>query len=311
MIKGAILLFVASIGVAVAAPLRFYVVPGSGFAMHQPPLWVPDAAALAAAEQRAEQAGRDYAQGLGSALECAEAQLEQVRMQEPLWQVEVSTKIHRSKMFAAARQKLSLVEKMHENGLLSDEELYKARFDDAWLRARHLAGGRDPGVYEDKLKTAALVLEMLESLVNERMSAGHYDLADVLLVQAAQGEVKLALNRWQAADCVAALASLEQTYDQLAKLMTTREKEGLCEAEAAASAREAVRLFRCHADLEAAVDSPERVAALKDRYDTFAVLVPLILQRAEKRSSDASVAPRQLERMRQAYESTQKKLQNK
>lgn len=65
------------------------------------------------------------------------------------------------------------------------------------------------------------------------------------------------------------------------------------------------------ASIGVAVDSPERVAALKDRYDTFAVLVPLILQRAEKRSSDASVAPRQLERMRQAYESAQKKLQNK
>ncbi len=76
MIKGAILLFVASIGVAVAAPLRFYVVPGSGFAMHQPPLWVPDAAASAREAVRLFRCHADLEAAVDSPERVASRQLE-------------------------------------------------------------------------------------------------------------------------------------------------------------------------------------------------------------------------------------------
>ena len=98
--------------------------------------------------------------------------------------------------------------------------------------------------------------------------------------------------------------------------MTAREKQGLCEADAAESARAAARLFRREACLSFKDDSPERVAALKERCDVFESLIPLIEQRAEARKKqgrflnyEAKYARRHLERMRQDYASACRKLE--
>jgi hypothetical protein len=101
-----------------------------------------------------------------------------------------------------------------------------------------------------------------------------------------------------------ALRELQQTYDALAELMTAREKQGFCEADAAESAREAARLFRREVCLEAKDNSPERVAALKECCDTFESLIPLIQQKSERVKNlgfDAKHASRHLERMRGDY----------
>jgi hypothetical protein len=218
-------------------------------------------------------------------------------------------------LFSAARKIRNIVEKMHGNKLVSDERLYTVRLDDAWTRVLSLAGGRDADVTADKLKWAAELLGKLETLMIAGVESGQRDRAELLLVKAAQGEVKLAANRWNAGVRAATLRELQQTYGTLAELMTAREKQGLCEADAAESAREAARLFRREVCLESKDNSPERVAALKERCDVFESLIPLIEQRAgggtkqgRFLSYEAKYASRHLERLRQHHESACKKL---
>lgn len=304
MLKRAFIILACCLELAYAAPLRFYIRPSEGLATWKVPLVKVDAAELSAAERAAEQAEQNYQQGLGTALECAEARLTLVRLQRPLWWSEVSAKIQRCELFNAARKIRNIIEKQHEEQLVSDERLYRARLDDAWMRVLSLAGGRAPDVYDDKLKWAAELLEKLETLVLDGVDKGQYDQVDVLLVQAAQGEVKIASNRWNAGARSTALRELQQTYDALAELMAAREKQGFCEADAAESAREAARLFRREVCLEAKDNSPERVAALKECCDTFESLIPLIQQKSERVKNlgyDAKHASRHLERMRGDY----------
>ena len=316
MMNRILLMVISCLGVAVAAPLQFYIAPAEGLATWDAPLVRVDAAALAAAEQAAEQAERNYQQGLGTALESAEARLALIRLQRPLYWSEVAAKIQRCELFSAARKIRNIVEKMHGNKLVSDERLYTARLDDAWTRVLSLAGGRDADVTADKLKWAAELLGKLETLMIAGVESGQRDRAELLLVKAAQGEVKLAANRWNAGVRAATLRELQQTYDTLAELMTAREKQGLCEPDAAESAREAARLFRREVCLESKDDSPERVAALKERCDVFESLIPLIEQRAGGGTKqgrilnyEAKYARWHLERMRQDYASACRKLE--
>lgn len=315
MMKRILLMVISCFGVAGAAPLQFYIAPAEGIATWEAPLVRVDAAALAAAEQAAERAERNYQQGLGTALESAEAQLALLRLQRPLRWSEVGAKMQRCELFSAARKVRRIVEKLHGNKLVSDAALYQAQLDDAWTRVLSLAGGRDAEVTADKLKWAAELLEKLEEIALAGVGTGQYDQADVLLVKAARGEVKLAACARYAESRPAALRELQETYDALAELMTARERQGLCEADAAESARAAARLFRREACLESRDDSPEQVAALKERCDVFESLIPLIQQRAEsgtKRgrlmSYEAKYASRHLERLRQHHESACKKL---
>lgn len=311
MLKCAFVLLACFLGVADAAPLRFYIRPSEGLAPWKTPLVRVDAAALAAAEVAAGQAEQNYQQGLGTALESAEARLALVRLQRPLRWSEVSAKMQRCELFNAARKVRNIVEKQHENKLVSDEVLYRARLDDAWMRVLSLAGGRAPDVYDDKLKWAAELLGKLETLMIAGVESGQRDRAELLLVKAAQGEVKLAANRWNAGVRAATLRELQQTYDTLAELMTAREKQGLCEADAAESAREAARLFRREVCLESKDNSPERVAALRECYDVFESLIPLIQQKAENERKlvyDAKYAQQHLERMQRNYKTASKEL---
>ncbi|MEE1265598.1 MAG: hypothetical protein UHH87_04850, partial [Akkermansia sp.] len=232
MMNRILLMVISCFGVAGAAPLQFYIAPAEGLATWDAPLVRVDAAALAAAEQSAERAERDYQQGLGTALESAEAQLALVRLQRPLRWSEVGAKMQRCELFSAARKVRRIVEKLHGDKLVSDAALYQAQLDDAWTRVLSLAGGRDADVTADKLKWAAELLVNLEKLILAGMENGQRDRAELLLVKAAQGEVKLAANRRNAGVRAATLREQQETYDALAELMTAREKQGLCEPDA-------------------------------------------------------------------------------
>lgn len=316
MLKEMFISLAVCFGVACAEPLSFYITPGEGITTWKAPLVRIDAAALDAAEQTAELAAKKYQQGLGTALDCAAAQLALVRLQRPLMWSEVSAKMQRLELFEAARKVRDIVEKLHENQFASDETLYKAQLDDAWMRVLSLAGGRALDVYQEKLKLAEALLGKLELLIADGVRAGQNDKADVLLVKAAQGEVKLASCSRSDDTRAVALLELQQTYDVLAELMTAREKQGLCAGDAAESAREAARVFRREVNLQSEDNSPGRVAALKEYCDIFESLIPLIQQKAECGTKqgrllryDAKYARHHLERLRQDYESACEKLQ--
>lgn len=317
MLKHALFLFLVAFGAA-AAPLSFYIEPGTGLvAWHTPPV-MPDAAALAAAEASAGQAQKRYEQGLADALSCEEAQLVYLQAQTPLIHGEKSHLMHRGRLFKAARQKRQIIEKRHQMGMVGDKELHSARLDDAWLRARQIQSA-DPDVYADQLKRAAQALDALETIQKQAAEGGVADAAEMLLIEAARGELTLADRSLPYSRAGAQRAALQKVYDELAALMTAREKNGFCEPDAAASAREAARIFRRECVLLSKEVTPEAVAALEEYCAIYAAIIPLLPQLVEKASkedkrwlqSDLYFAPRWLESLKLELESMRRKLQNK
>ena len=66
MLKSALFALLAGLGLASAAPLNFYIVPGTGVSPWSNPLVTPDVGALSAAEEAADKAPERYKQGLAS-----------------------------------------------------------------------------------------------------------------------------------------------------------------------------------------------------------------------------------------------------
>ena len=101
-------------------------------------------------------------------------------------------------------------------------------------------------------------------------------------------------------------------YDRLAELMTARERNGFCEADAAESASEAARIVRRELALRQPEPTPEKVAALEERCEIIAAMIPILPELAKKDRwlrFDADVAPRWLERERQKLDTAREKLQ--
>lgn len=313
MLKTILFTLITTVGVAVAAPLPFYIVPGAGMYAHKNPLVMPDAAALATAQQQLEMEKIRYEQGLSDAAGYLDAQLEYLHMLTPILCGEKTQLMHKGRLFKAARDKRKFVEARHKLGLVGDKELYTAQLADAWLRARQIRSA-DRDVCRDQLKRAEESLTKLAHLVADGVKSGVADRADELLVAAAAGELKLALACWFAGDCDELLSDLLGTYDQLAELMTARERNGLCEADAAASAREAARIFRREMVLRKGEVTAEYVAALQERCEFFAALVPVLqeIARNDKTAGwDARFAPRWLEREQTKLKSARNQLQNR
>ncbi len=309
--KLTVITLLAAAGVAVAAPLPFYIVPGAGMSAHENPLVMPDAPALTTAEQRVEMEKLRYEQGLSDAVGYLDARLEYLHKLTPLLYGEKTQLIHKGRLFKAARDKCKFVEARHKLGLVGDWELHTAQLADAWLRARQIRSA-DRDVCLDKLNRAEELLAKLAQLVADGVKSGVADQADVLLVAAATGELKLARKSWFARDCAEQLADLQSTYDQLAALMTAREREGFCEADAAISAREAARIFRREVVLRKGELTLEYVEALQERCSIMAAMAPVLQSIAQKDSMarwDAGHAPRWLEREQAKLQSARKKLQ--
>lgn len=312
MLKTILITLIVTAGVAVAAPLPFYIVPGAGMYAHKNPLVMPDASALVTAEQRLEMESRRYEQGLSDAAGYLDAQLDYLHMLTPLLYGEKTQLIHKGRLFKAARDKRKFVEARHKLGLVGDKELYTAQLADSWLRARQIRSA-DRDVCLGQLNRAEEILTKLAQLVADGVSSGVADRADVLLVAAAAGELKLARACWFAQDCDVQLSDLQGTYDQLAELMSAREREGLCEAETAASAREAARIFRREVILRKGEVTPEYVAALQERCEMIAAMAPVLQTIARKDRMarwDAGHAPRWLEREQLKLQTAREKLQH-
>ena len=306
-----VITLLAAAGVAVAAPLPFYIVPGAGMCAHENPLVMPDAPALTAAEQRVEMEKLRYEQGLSDAVGYLDARLEYLHRLTPLLYGEKTQLIHKGRLFKAARDKCKFVEARHKLGLVGDWELLTAQLADAWLRARQIRSA-DGDVCLDKLNRAEELLAKLAQLVADGVKSGVADQADVLLVAASTGELKLARKSWFARDYAEQLADLQSTYDQLAALMTAREREGFCEADAAISAREAARIFRREVVLRTGELTPEYVEALQERCSIMAAMAPVLQNIAQKDNMarwDAGHAPRWLEREQAKLQSARKNLQ--
>jgi len=312
VMKPILITLLAVAGVAVAAPLPFYIVPGAGMCAHENPLVMPDAPALTTAEQRVQKEKLRYEQGLSDAGGYLDARLEYLHRLTPLLYGEKTQLLHKGRLFKAARDKCKFVEARHKLGLVGDRELHTAQLADAWLRARQIRSA-DRDVCLDKLNRAEELLAKLAQLVADGVKSGVADRADVLLVAAAAGELKLARKSWFAKDCAEQLADLQSTYDQLAKLMTAREREDLCEADAAVSAREAARIFRREVVLRKGELTPEYVEALQERCAIMAAMAPVLQSIAQKDSMarwDAGRAPRWLEREQAKLQAARKKLQH-
>mgnify|MGYP003300976362 CR=1 FL=1 len=310
MVKTILITLFATVGVAVAAPLPFYIVPGTGMCAHENPLVMPDAPALTTAEQRLEMEKRRSEQGLSDVAGYLDAQLDYLHMLTPLMYGEKSQLMHKGRLFKAARDKRKFVEARHKLGLVGNRELYTAQLADAWLRAREIRSA-DADVCLDQLKRAEESLTKLAQLVADGVKSGVADRADELLVDAAAGELKLARACWFAGTCDELLSDLLDTYDQLAELMTARERNGLCEADAAASAQEAARIFRREIVLRKGEVTPEYIAALQERCEIIAAMGPVLQEIARNNQWarwDALFAPRWLEREQTKLESARRML---
>lgn len=313
MIKRFVFICLATVATCLSAPLEFYIVPGAGIKPHENPLVMPDAQALAAAEQKMLQEKNRYEQGLSDVVEYLDARLDYLHMLTPLLFGEKSQLMHKGRLFKAARDKRKVVEARHKLGAAGDKELYIAQLDDAWLRARQIRSA-DADVCLDQMKRAENILAKLEEMVDAGVKSGVADKAEQLLVAAAAGELKLARSSWFARDCDELLTSLQGVYDRLAELMTARERAGLCEPDAAASAREAARIFRREVVLRKDEVTPELVAALQERCEIIAAMEPLLQQIARKDRWaiwDAGHAARWLEREQVKLQAARKKLPNR
>ena len=240
MFKSVIFALFCSLGMTVAAPLKFHVVPASGLAMWGSPLVMPDADALQEAELAADKALERYRQGLAGYREYCEARLKFLYLLEPLKREENAMRLHRAAMFEAASDKCALLESLYQNDLASDSELHAARLEAAWLWA-HCLEGLNEKEYGEKLEHAAKHADMLVKCVEQGLAAGQNSRADYLLATAAAGEIRRKRNPESYSGT---LKQVQKTYDELAGLMTARAAEGMAEQDAAGSAAEAARMFR-------------------------------------------------------------------
>lgn len=307
----ALAILLSLLGAAVAAPLEFYIMPGTGISPYETPMVMPDAQALAAAEQAVEQQKQRCEMGIAHTGDVLDAQLDLLYMQAPLIHGEKSHLLHKGKMFKVARERRRWMEARHKKGLCSDWELYRAQLADAWLRGRQLSSA-DADVSMAQLKRAGDFLVKLANLVENQKLNGQAGKDDELLVAVAICEVKLAQS-WRNPEAREKLrAELLAGYDSLAELMTTRERNGFCETDAAESAREAARIVRRELALRQPEPTPEKVAALEERCEIIAAMIPILPELAKKDRwlrFDADVAPRWLERERQKLDTAREKLQ--
>jgi hypothetical protein len=84
----------------------------------------------------------------------------------------------------------------------------------------------------------------VEKLVHQGYTQGLNDRADCLLAAAAVAEVQLAQYWKKSAPPQEALERAEKIYEELSRLMAARKLNSLAEEDAAASAEEALRMFR-------------------------------------------------------------------
>lgn len=316
MVKKSLCLILMALGLVEAEPLTFYIEPGTGLASWNTPLVKMDAVAVRDARGRMVQAQTRYEQGLGDALSCLKARLEYLELVAPLVQGEKAHLMHRGELFKTARQIRQVVESRHQAGGASNEELYKAQLDDAWFRARQIHSAA-PDVYIDQLKRAGEALGKLSRYVQQQKTAGMADRVAELLVEAAQGELRLAEKNRAFIRETQPVEDVQKIYDELAELMTAREQNGMCEADAAASAREAARIFRREFVLQSREVSAEAVAARQECCEIYESLIPLIpglLENASKEETfwlkaEVQWAPCYLEYMQRKLREMQSELQ--
>ena len=269
MLKSTLFALLAGFGVALAAPLKFYIVPGTGVSPWSNPLVLPDLEALSAAEEAADKAPERYKQGLASYRDILETKLTWLRMLEPLVRDEKGHFLHKLALFEAAREKRKLVEKLYRAGATGELDLRTAQLDDDWLRARSLVS-RDWDVCQSKLQSAATRADEVEKLVQQGREQGLNDQTDSLLAAAAVAEVQLALYWKKSAPPREALERAEKVYEEMARLMEARKANNLCEADAAASAAEALRMFR------AEMNKPASAADLQAERMMLQAMSPVI-----------------------------------
>ena len=269
MLKSTLFALLAGLGFASAAPLNFYIVPGTGVSPWSNPLVTPDVGALSAAEEAVDKAPERYKQGLASYRDILETKLTWLRMLEPLVRDEKGHFLHKLALFEAAREKRNLVEKLYRAGATGKLDLRTAQLDDDWLRARSLAS-RDWDVCLSKLQSAATRADEVEELVQQGREQWLNDQADCLLAAAAVAEVQLALYWKKSAPPREALERAEKVYEELARLMEARKANNLCEADAAVSAAEALRMFR------AEMNKPASAADLQAERMMLQAMSPVI-----------------------------------
>ena len=269
MLKSTLIALLAGFGVALAAPLKFYIVPGTGVSPWSNPLVMPDIAALAAAEEAADKAPERYKQGLASYRDILETKLTWLRMLEPLVRDEKGHFLHKLDLFEAAREKRKLVEKLYNAGATGELDLREAQLVDDWLRARSLVS-RDWDVCQSKLQSAEARAIQVEKLVHQGYTQGLNDRADCLLAAAAVAEVQLAQYWKKSAPPQEALERAEKVYEELSRLMAARKLNSLEEEDAAASAEEALRMFRSE------VNKPATAADLQAERAMLQAMSPVI-----------------------------------
>ena len=101
----ALAILLSMLGAAEAAPLEFYIMPGTGISPYETPMVMPDAQALAAAEQAVEQQKQRCEMGIAHTGDVLDAQLDLLYMQAPLIHGEKSHLLHKGKMFKVARER--------------------------------------------------------------------------------------------------------------------------------------------------------------------------------------------------------------
>lgn len=302
MLKSAQFALLAVVGMAVAAPMKFYVVPASGLGMSGPaPLVMPDAAALREAECGAESALERYRQGLAGYREYCEARLRCLYMLEPLKREEDAMFRHRDAMSGAAREQCALLEALHQNGLAGDVELHAARLEAAWLEARSQEG-RNEKAYLEKLEHAAKHADMLVQSVEQGLAAGQNCRADYLLATAAAGEVLLKRNPEHYHSTA---KQVQKSYDSLAELLSARAAEGLAEPDAAGAAAEAARIFR-RETREMERSSPTPPNLLLEYGDILRAMCAILKDRVEQEKE----SHRTLHFMEQLLNRTESQLRN-